>query len=1531
MPALSNFGPAVTFAENAVNAAPALLDADVTFTSATSLVGGRLVVSGLLAEDRISILDQGFGAGQISVFGGNVFFGLTLLGTFEGGVGGTFTVTFAAGATEAGVDALIQRLAYQTTADAPVAGRNLTIDVIDGTGTGLAQESDLGPLVALTGAANPFDGLDAGTGSTPAFVDLDGDGDFDLVSGSSSGTLLAWRNTGTAQTPAFTPLTGSDNPFAGIGVGEWSAPAFVDLDGDGDLDLVTGESYGTLEVWRNTGTASAPVFTALRFGDNPLGAIDFGFSSTPAFADLDGDGDFDLVVGEEFGELLDRRNMGTASTPVFPAFIGSDDLLPRLDAGDTSAPAFVDLDGDGDLDLVAGNLDGTLLAWRNTGTAAVPVFTALAGSDNPFNGIDVGERSTPAFVDLDGDGNIDLVVGRADGTFLAWRNPSPLPTLAVTVTPEQDGPPSITSAATASVAENETGVVYQATATDPDGTSSFTWTLGGADAERFTVDASGAVRFATPPDFERPADAGGDNVYDITLTANDGAADSASRAVAITVTNVIDSPALTGLASSVTFAENAVNAGPQLLDASVIFTAETALAGGRLVIAGLLAEDRVSVLAEGNGAGQIGVSGSNVLFGGVVIGSAAGGVGDTFTVTFTAAATAAAVDALIQRLAYQNISDAPTASRTLTLDVIDGDGRGLAAEAGIGPLTALTGAPNPFDTIDAGDFSTPAFVDLDGDGDLDLVSGRLDGTLLAWRNTGTASAPAFSALAGSDNPFDGLDAGRASAPAFVDLDGDGDLDLVSGEDNGSLLAWRNTGTASAPVFSALSGAENPFDRILVAYASTPAFVDLDGDGDLDLVSGDLYGALSAWRNTGTAASPAFTALTGSDNPFDGIDVGLLGAPAFVDLDGDGDLDLVVGENDGSLLAWRNTGTASAPAFSALTGAANPFDGIDVGRSSTPAFLDLDGDGDLDLVVGEEGGTLLAWRNTAPPPPPPPGITVTVTAEQDGAPVITSGTTASFAENGVGVAYQATATDPDLPAGVIWSLGGADAARFTIDAAGAVRFATAPDFEARADVGRNNVYDITVIASDGTLSTSKAVAITLTDVPEPLYLVGGAANDLLRGTGLDDTLIGAGGDDTLEGGPGRDLMEGGAGNDTYLVDTIGDLVSEQPGEGFDRIRASISIFGLQDEIERLDLIGTADLDAEGNEAANLIRGNAGRNRILGAGGDDTLVGDAGADSLAGGAGNDSYFVDSTADLLFESPGEGFDLVVASVDWTLGAEFEWLSLTGTADLSGTGSAQADIVWGNAGANRLDGAAGDDTLAGRDGADTLIGGDGADRLDGGAGADSMAGGAGDDTYVVDAAGDRLTEAPGGGNDRVLATVDWTLDAAFERLTLLGTADLAGTGNAEANRLDGNAGQNRLDGGDGADSLFGGAGADTLLGGEGADRLDGGLDADRLEGGAGADLFVFGSAAAADGDLVADFAAAQGDRLILTLIDADTTLAGNQAFAWIGDKAFAGVAGQLRFDAGVLEGDTDGDAVAEFRIALTGVATLAPGAIWL
>ena len=448
---------------------------------------------------------------------------------------------------------------------------------------------------------------------------------------------------------------------------------------------------------------------------------------------------------------------------------------------------------------------------------------------------------------------------------------------------------------------------------------------------------------------------------------------------------------------------------------------------------------------------------------------------------------------------------------------------------------------------------------------------------------------------------------------------------------------------------------------------------------------------------------------------------------------------------------------------------------------------------------------------------------------------------------------------------------------------------------------DNVGDVIVEVS-GVDTVRSSVSFTLGTGLEHLVLTGSAAltgtgNSLanqITGNAANNVLHGLGGNDTLDGGGGADQMYGGAGNDTYVVDNVGDVVVELAGEGTDTVEASVS-YTLGANVEKLVLTGGAALTGTGNTLGNTITGNAASNILYGLEGNDTLDGGGGADQMFGGAGNDKYIVDHTGDVVTELSGQGTDTVEASVSYTLGANVENLTLTGAAALSGTGNTLANVITGNAAANLLYGLAGNDTL------------------DGGAGADQMFGGTGNDTYVVDDAGDVVVEQAGEGTDTVKSSISYTLGANVEKLTLTGTADLAGTGNELANTLTGNAGNNHLDGGAGNDILDGDKGLDTLVGGLGADKFD--FNA------------VTDSAVGALRDLVMDFDRSQGDKIDVSTIDANTLLTGNQKFVFVADAAFSGTAGELRAVAGGIAGgtlvqvDVNGDGVADMEVGLVGV----------
>lgn len=414
--------------------------------------------------------------------------------------------------------------------------------------------------------------------------------------------------------------------------------------------------------------------------------------------------------------------------------------------------------------------------------------------------------------------------------------------------------------------------------------------------------------------------------------------------------------------------------------------------------------------------------------------------------------------------------------------------------------------------------------------------------------------------------------------------------------------------------------------------------------------------------------------------------------------------------------------------------------------------------------------------------------------------------------------------------------------------------------------------------------------------------GGAGDDDLDGGNGNDSLIGGDGSDTFEGEGGIDTMAGGAGDDMYLYPDAADQIIELAGKGIDTVNSLVTVDALAANVEQLNLMGAAAIDATGNALANRIYGNNADNEIYGLDGNDSIHGGGGDDTMVGGAGNDIYLVDSFNDKIAELADGGIDTLetdfaVTGID-DFGPNIENLTLRAFTAITGVGNAGANKITGNSSDNilagvegndtifgstgddvldggedndSLDGGQGDDKLEGSTGKDTLVGGDGNDSLDGGDDVDALIGGLGNDVYEIEAATDKITELAGQGTDTVVASVDYTLGANVEVLQLTGAAT-KGTGNTLDNIIDGNSAANSLAGGNGNDYLFGDAGMDTLNGGAGNDYLDGGTGSDSLIGGAGNDIMVVNSV----GDAVSELAG-QGSDTVLSEIDFDLASAAN------------------------------------------------------
>jgi len=478
------------------------------------------------------------------------------------------------------------------------------------------------------------------------------------------------------------------------------------------------------------------------------------------------------------------------------------------------------------------------------------------------------------------------------------------------------------------------------------------------------------------------------------------------------------------------------------------------------------------------------------------------------------------------------------------------------------------------------------------------------------------------------------------------------------------------------------------------------------------------------------------------------------------------------------------------------------------------------------------------------------------------------------------------------------------------------------------------------------------------------VIGSRFKDLLIGSAAVNILSGGNGDDTLVGGAGGDTLDGGIGSDTASYSNSTAAVSVNLSTGINTGgHASGDVLVA---IENLTgSIFDDKLTGDGN--ANTLNGYNGNDVINGAGGNDTIVGGAGVDAIDGGSGIDTiYYSNSTAAVT----------VNLATNINTGGEASGDSIVNVENVAG--SAFNDVITGDSQANQLGGLAGNDILNGNEGDDYLVGGAGADVLNGGAGTGDTA------SYEKSSAAVAvdLSTGTGIGGDAQGDTL-----SGIEKLIGSHFADTL-TGDASNNQLRGGDGNDVLSGGAGNDDLRSGLGADTLNGGAGTDTayyyesnagvqvnlttgqgigghaqgdilidvenlggsnfsdvligdananalrgyngddsLRGGGGRDTLVGDAGADRFIYAAVSDSTGataDRIVDFATNQGDKIDLAAVDANSGVAGDQTFNFIGNSAFSHVAGELRYEISggntTIQADVNGDGVADLTIHADG-----------
>ena len=805
--------------------------------------------------------------------------------------------------------------------------------------------------------------LDCGASIALTIGDLDGDGNRDMVVGDENGFVWFYKNTGQDNSPIFTTGVKLTSSTSDLQVGRYATPQLVNWDTDNLWDLVIGDELGNVWLYKNKGNLQFDSGTLLT--DNS-GEIDAGAYSTPYLVDYNGDGKLDLIVGNNEGYIWYYPKQYDKQSTVF----GTGTRLRAMKAGtmtemtvtDRAAPIFSDWNEDGLKDMIVGDIDGYLNYFRNTGTKLSPAFGTASVKIKANNlDMDVGWEAKPVIIDWDMDGKKDVLIGDKTGQITLFRNTGLL-----------NSNPQFSSGSKIQ-GQGEEAVDYL--------------DVGGFSSP-VVVDWNGDDR----KDLVVGDELGNISVY-LNLATNKfpifGAGFNIQTSGTTTTGNL----------------DIGCNSMPDIVDWN---------------------EDGRKDMVIGDGYGKIWIypnigTDRDPVF----------GTGTILQKTVIKDVYDSKLKKMVGTATYEDIDVGDNASVAVfdwnndhAMDIVVGNkngdigvflNTGSNKQPMFGTYTPLLSAGT---NINVRRYAVPFVCDWNNDGRKDLLVGSGDGVVYLYLNQGTDAAPVFP-LAYSLFSIDRniIDVGENSTPTLMDWNDDGYQDLLIGNKAGEVFLCLGNITNSLPsieiqtpvgtqsqsvsVFYILRDKDSDSINISPEYSTnggqnwkqaTPS----GGDGQASLFStpggvehvfvwdalADLGKATSSYqvifRITPRDTDDGLPAKT-SDFIVDTItvpkkslitiggavlDVGENAKPFVVDWDNDSRKDLLVGNRLGEIYFLKNVGIDNNPLFTIATRISSGASNLDVGYYASPvAVFDWDNDGKKDLIVGDEYGNVNYFRNT----------------------------------------------------------------------------------------------------------------------------------------------------------------------------------------------------------------------------------------------------------------------------------------------------------------------------------------------------------------------------------------------------------------------------------------------------------------------------------------------------------------------------------------------------------------------------------------